>query len=297
MANKAGSSTQDRKQRSAAVLAAEKRRQRSVTLTIGAIVAVVIIVLGLLVAKSLSGQKSTTPSAATGGLASAAVTKAVSNVPASVSNSIGVGLAQNAPKPLKGAPPLTSGGKPRVLYVGSDFCPYCAAERWSLAVAMARFGSFKNLGQTSSSDTDAYPGTNTLSFHGSTYTSSYLAFSGYELQNRDQTKTLDKLPKADQALLDKYDAPPYVSGSSGAIPFIDIGGKYVSSGASFDPGVLKGLSHAQIAQALSDPNSKVAKSVVGSANLITAELCKLTNGKPANVCTSPGVKTAAATLG
>ena len=43
----------------------------------------------------------------------------------------------------------------------------------------------------------------------------------------------------------------------------------------------------QVAAALSDSGSAVAKAVNGNANAITAVLCKLTGGKPANVCTTP----------
>jgi hypothetical protein len=37
---------------------------------------------------------------------------------------------------------LTSGGKPEVLYMGGDFCPFCAAERWSIIMALSRFGTW-----------------------------------------------------------------------------------------------------------------------------------------------------------
>src|SRR5215471_17073708 len=42
--------------------------------------------------------------------------------------------------PGSGAP-LTSGGKPEMLYIGAEYCPYCAAMRWSMAVALSRFGT------------------------------------------------------------------------------------------------------------------------------------------------------------
>ena len=44
------------------------------------------------------------------------------------------------PKPIttiKGAS-LTSDGKPQMLYIGAEFCPYCAAMRWSMAVALSK---------------------------------------------------------------------------------------------------------------------------------------------------------------
>ena len=76
---------------------------------------------------------------------------------------------------LKGAD-----GKPLITYIGAEYCPYCAAERWSLAVALSRFGTFSNLSGTHSSDSDVYPDTQTLSFYGSSYTSPYVDFQPVE---------------------------------------------------------------------------------------------------------------------
>jgi hypothetical protein len=108
---------------------------------------------------------------------------------------------------------------------------------------------------------------------------------------------LDTLSAADKKVFKTYDWPPYVSSqSAGSIPFVDLGGKYMISGASYDPGILHGMTHRQIASALSDPTSPVANNVDGTANLISAALCRLTNGQPAAVCGSSGVTTAAKNL-
>jgi hypothetical protein len=77
-------------------------------------------------------------------------------------------------------------------------------------------------------------------------------------------------------------------GKSG-FPFLDLGGKYLISNASYDPGVLQGKTQAQIAAALSNPTSPIAKAINGSANMITAAVCTLAANPPAQVCTSPGV--------
>ena len=78
---------------------------------------------------------------------------------------------------LKSESSLTLNGKPLIAYVSSDFCPYCAATRWPLAVALARFGTFEGLHITASGATpEIYPSTPTLSFFGSTYTSAYIVF-------------------------------------------------------------------------------------------------------------------------
>ena len=103
------------------------------------------------------------------------VIREVSTVPAATFNAIGTGTAKTPPTKISG-PALTSHGKPEVLYVGAEYCPYCAAERWAVAAALSRFGTLHGIGETTSSPSDVYPSTNTLSFHGATYTSPVLAF-------------------------------------------------------------------------------------------------------------------------
>jgi hypothetical protein len=186
-----------------------------------------------------------------------------------------------------------------VLYVGAEYCPYCAAERWAMVVALSRFGTFSGLGQTASAANDVFPSTPTLSFHGSSFRSSTVAFSGVETQSNEvvngQYAPLDKLSAADEQLFSTYDSPPYVD-DAGSIPFVDIGGKYLISGSTFSPQVLKGKTHQQVAAALSDPSSDIAQAVDGAANLITAAVCATTANTPAPVCASAGVQAAAKRL-
>ena len=93
---------------------------------------------------------------------------------------------------------------------------------------------------------------------------------------------------AQNAIISKYDNKPYVS-SPGSIPFMDFGGKWIISGASYNYQVLQGQSWSQIAAALRDPSSTIAKGVIGTANYFTAAICKLTDNQPASACT-PAVK-------
>jgi len=67
------------------------------------------------------------------------------------------------------------------------------------------------------------------------------------------------------------------------------------SGASYSPQVLQGKTWAQVAAALHDPSSPIAAGVLGTANQITAAICKLTNNQPASACT-PAVKALEAKL-
>jgi hypothetical protein len=279
----------------AAQLRAERRRR---LLSAGAAVAVVVAVIAGLIIAKLAGAGASTPSAASG-LASSQVMTAVTSVPAATLNKIGVGSAQGGPQHIT-APALTQAGKPKVLYVGAEYCPYCAAERWPVVVALSRFGTFTNLGVTSSAGNDVYPNTPTLSFHGATYNSQYLSFTGVETTSNKLVNgnyaPLDTLTPADQQTFTTYDQPPYVTGQAGSIPFVDIAGKYVSSGATYSPQLLHGLSQAQVAAELNNPSSQIAQAVDGSANLFTAALCQATGNKPGNVCTAPGVTAARAQL-
>jgi hypothetical protein len=45
-------------------------------------------------------------------------------------------------------------GKPLVVYVGGEYCPFCAAERWSIVYALSQFGTFRGLSQIKSSSSD-----------------------------------------------------------------------------------------------------------------------------------------------
>ena len=106
---------------------------------------------------------------------------------------------------------------------------------------------------------------------------------------------LDTLTPEQQQLMQTFDVPPYTS-QSGSIPFVLIGNRFAIAGSSYPPDVLQGKTWQQIASALSDPSSSVAKQVLGAANMLTASICELTGGQPTNVCTAPGVTSAAGSL-
>jgi hypothetical protein len=205
------------------------------------------------------------------------VVKQVTTVSPSVLASVGVGQTQTRPTSLNGASALNGPtGKPEVLYYGAEYCPFCAAERWSLIVALSRFGTFSNLSQTTSSSTDVYPTTHTFSFHGSSYTSQYIDFVPLEVQSY-QGVSLETPTAAQQQLINQYNP-------NGSFPFIDFANKYTLTGASYDPQVLSNLSWQQIAAALSNAQSPVAQSILGSANYFTAAICAATNQQPPSVC-------------
>jgi Domain of unknown function (DUF929) len=187
-------------------------------------------------------------------------------------------LAHVAGDPLKGA-----NGKPEIFYLGAEYCPYCAAERWSLIMAMSRFGEYKDLQLMKSADApEAFPQTNTFTFQHSSYTSQYVDWASVETADRTQQPL--QTPTADQlAIVNKYDAPPYTQ-QTGSIPFVSYANQYVTIGAGFQNSSIQDLTWQQIASKLSDPNDPVTKNIVGNANYLTAAICQSTNNQPASVC-------------
>lgn len=264
---------------------------RRATMSIAVVLAVFAVMIGAkLVGTGGGGQAAPFPA----GEAAAAIVGTLTSVPPAVLDQVGAGSADTLPKAVSGQQVLTDGGKPLVLYVGAEYCPYCAAQRWPVVVALSRFGTFTGLTITASASDDVYANTPTVSFHGSTYTSDVLTFQGVETSSRTRKggsyPPLDKLTDQQAQLLRKFNAAPYVDAkSAGAIPFIDYANQAVGAGASFSPDLLAGRTAEQVAAALSDPGSDIARAVDGNANAITAQLCKLTGGKPATVCTSTAV--------
>jgi thiol-disulfide isomerase/thioredoxin len=276
--------------------AVERRRRR--LLLIGVPVLAIVLVIGIFIVVKATTDEGSPKSGAEASQAPTSLTDEVTSVPAETLDRVGAGTGSVRPNAID-APPSTQDGKPLVTYVGAEYCPYCAAQRWPLAVALSRFGTLSDLGETTSSANDIYPRTPTLSFHGAKYDSPQVALDAKELASNEviggKYAPLDTLNAEEQKLFDTYNAPPYVN-STGSIPFLDIGNKYVMAGSSFDPRILQGKTHAQIAAALADPNSPIAQAVDGSANTITAAICNTTKQQPANVCNSAGVTAAAAEL-
>jgi len=275
-------------------IAAQRAAQRKqeirnrMFLTIGSIAGVVIIVVAFLFIKALNkgGSSSGSSGGVHGTALPASVIKDITSVPSSTLDSIGTGGAYSKTVSTVSAPTLKSGGKPEILYMGAEYCPYCATERWSMVQALSRFGTFTGLHGIHSSSADIYPSTPTLTFLGSHYTSKYLVFSPVETQGLTEGSTLQTPTSAQNKLFSKYDYPPYVQSSEeGAIPFLDLGGKYLIHGAQYNPQVLQGKTWAEVAAALSDKSSAIAQGADGAANILTAAICKVTNNQPSSACT------------
>jgi len=281
----------DRRARIAAQREAQRRaeQRKRIYLAGGSILAVAIVVIAFVLVKLNSGggtasAGSTPPT----GTALSSVTKQVTGIPTSVTDKVagggvntGIFVAATTSSAIQSASTelgsyfatvngtaLTSNGKPELLFLGGEYCPYCAAERWAMVNALSRFGTFTGLTATHSSTSDVYPDTPTFTFYKATYKSNYLDFTSveeyanYRQGNSSNSSTpyvtLQTPTTAQQALGAAYDP-------TGAIPFLDFGNKYVEVGnlSPLSPSMLQGKTWAQVAAAMNDSSSSLGKALVG----------------------------------
>jgi len=243
-----------------------RKTNRSSGLWIGIILGSIALIVGVLLYVYFTGNTSDVVAS------DPTVFNTITHVNPTLLEQVGTGNAQSTLQALKGGLPSLTGptGKPEFFYVGGEFCPYCAAQRWAIVVALSRFGTFSPLLQTHSSEQNLA----TLTFRKSTYTSQYIDFVAKEIQDNQGNK-LDTLSSDQQHIFDTYNAPPYMQ-SAGAIPFIDVANKYVSSGSYYLPDTLVNLSWQDVAIQMKQTDNNVSKGILGSANYLTATVCAST---------------------
>jgi hypothetical protein len=252
---------------------------RGLFVPLAAVSVVLAVIAGLVVANLSSGGAAATPDQV--GRAPTSVVSQVKTLTPSVLSRIGAGQAATALERVPAGSPLRIDGKPGVVFVSEESCPFCAAERWPVVIALSHFGTWSDLGATTSSSTDVYPSTATFSFRHANYSSRYLALRTTELTD-NLGRPLQRLTQLDNGLLARYDVPPYVNSAdqSGAVPFLDIDNHYILAGAQYDPQVLAGLSMSQIAAQLKDPASPVAQAIDESANVLIASIDQVLRDLP-----------------
>jgi hypothetical protein len=282
------------------ITAAPPRRFAPSTLAFASIGLVVVIILVFVVVKITSGsntpsQNSVLPAPTP---ASATVVSEVTGVTPAEANTVGIGTSVTPPQVLKNQPKLTDNGKPEMLFIGAEFCPYCGAERWSMVQALSRFGTWSGLEETTSSPWDAYPATATFTFRSATFTSPYFSFVSVEHETNDNNgqgtrKLFQPLTTAQSNLWSKYSTQ---FGEQTGYPFLDFDNKIFVLGPSYVPDVLAGLNQQEIAAKLSNPKDVVTQRIVGTANYLTASICAMTGNQPAAVCSAGGAHKAAVSM-
>jgi len=281
----------------------EDRLNRTARFAWGAVIVILIGVVVLVVYALTNApvtQLTTHPA-----VTSSDVTTALDHVPPAVFDTVGV-TAPNvqlvAPAVLHGQPPLRSGGKPEVLYVGAEFCPFCGAERWPLIVALSRFGHFTKLYNMQSAAQSVFSGIQTFSFAGASYRSRYVSFTGVELYSDAVTANgtyarIATLSPDQSMLVSKYGGAPQAGSAPGSAPFVDIANRLVTSTSGFSPALIIRQSQAAIVSGLDHPDNQITQAIVASANQLSAGICVATGQQPDSVCASKGVREAAVDLG
>lgn len=202
-----------------------------------------------------------------------------------LSDEIGIPMsyANSGYKNISNSTPLIVDNKPAVVFLAEGFCPYCAIQRWSIILALMRFGNFTGLRYETSSAEMKFSNTPTFALYNSTYTSNFISFLTVETHTNKinpATHNYYKLQTPNKIENDTFLAyDPQQAG-----PFLDFGNKSIQIGAVVSPGVVTGMDWNQILNNMRDPKSIVAQSLVGGANLFTARICEITNNTPTNVC-------------
>lgn len=283
---------------------ARRRRSWNQSYMIGIVIGLIAVIIVAFVV--ISRLQSNTPPPAP---ASSQVFNAVTKVDPSILSVVGTGKLSSPFKATQGNPPVLKGpaGKPEFLYIGAEYCPFCAAERWSMVVALSRFGTFSQLYQTTSSPTDSFPNTPTFTFYSKLYsqplyTSQYIDFVPVEETGNVQDSSgnypvLQTPTPAQQQLFTTYDAPPYTSSAS-SIPFVDIANKYIAIGlpSGFTPQDLANMQWSDIANSLVDTSSTISQHILGTANYLTAGICMATGQQPSSVCSTDAIQNIEKTL-
>lgn len=215
----------------------------------------------------------------------AAAAAASASVPASshqVSGPASVALGQVR---RESGEPLLDGGRPLVFFMGAEWCPFCASERWALVEATSRFGTWSGLKELHSrSGQDFFPSLPTYDLAGATYRSAYISLRHVEVATVDG-EPLQKLGSFEERLVDEYD-------KLGSVPFLLAAGSpgRYSVELAYSPGLLEGQSFAALREsvAAAAPTPAV-EAIGGEADALTALICKLDGRQPAGVCTQGSI--------
>jgi hypothetical protein len=186
----------------------------------------------------------------------------------------------------KAANPLwTSGGHPVFFFFGSAACPFCSASSWAMVVALERFGtngasSVSGISYAYSNPNDVYPNTPETVLAAATLTSNYLT-----LQVAETTYTgAITLP----GFANEYQNAYFVAYDSGGdIPFVVIGGQYITTGSLglVNPADLAGLTTGEVQNAVDTQSGAAWTAISPAADWLTAFILKVDGGQPASLMT------------
>jgi hypothetical protein len=211
-------------------------------------------------------------------------------------------------------PAFVAGGKPSVIYLGAISCVYCGENRWAMALALSRFGSFSTLYQGYSAlgdgdvptlywTTDNYNSIGTPKY-GNAYSSSHINFisAEYDSQISQSLAVQDPAYFAAHAPNSTYRAAMLFlnsTGEFGGTPFTFWGtslnrgadgivlGDSLPSSQSFQ---ISNWTHAQIFSKLASDSTQFAWSEYAAADIYAAQVCPaISDSNSIAFCALPAV--------
>ena len=213
--------------------------------------------------------------------------------------------------------PFIVNGKPSAIYVGATSCIYCAENRWAMALALSRFGSFTSLykGYSALGDGDVPTlfwapqnitgsGVDFMNY----YTSNYINFfsgefdsqitggfqppsSGYNTFIQGATAQSDRLAMEYMANISQFKGTPTtlfgttLNGGADAVVF-GTENSTTQKNTQYPP--LTFMTHGSIIKQLSGMSSTFALEEYAAADVYVAQIC-LSINNTASACSLPAI--------
>jgi hypothetical protein len=265
-----------------------------------AVFVVVVIVLELTLQGNLKQDTQVLP-------APASLIYSLTNLPVKTLNAVKGGTITNTPVNIPAsykAVALSSNGLPEIGFVGAEYCPYCAVQRWSMIIGLSPFGTWSGLHMIRSSVYESPAPINLPTFtfaYGARFKSKYLVLSTHELESNVSIHKNGSPYKNLQSVHGDLASAFTSIDTSLGYPFLDYAGKLVQLGNeggndTTNVQAMQGLTWHQVQVQLRKPKSAIAQLIVGGANYVTAATCMVTGNQPAATCHSARITSLESTL-
>jgi hypothetical protein len=210
-----------------------------------------------------------------------------------LANEVGIGVVSNPPVNSDTSTPLIVNGTPEIIYLGANYCPFCAVTRWGLILALMRFGNFSVLRYMTSGTAvgEVYPGSPTFTFYNSNYSSTMIKFVPVEEETNNYTQLQTPTVFEDRLVnITDYNNPNVQALYKGGIPFIDFGNISIQAAAPVSPAAIYRNTWNRVIANLSNVGTAQSQAIIGTADVFTARICKMTGGQPIDVCSAAYVR-------
>ena len=215
------------------------------------------------------------------------------------------------------APMFTVNGKPAVTYLGAISCVYCGENRWAMALALSRFGSFSNLfiGYSALGDQDvptiywapAHYNSSASVDWGNFFNGTYVNFVSMDYASpitgnfemgtlqyfAQQAKALNNsVYEAATSLIineNNYAGTPYTIWDSYAVLGADAQDFGIATNSTSTTVPIASMTHEQILESLAHPSDQFAWTEYAAADYYVALICSSLGYTSSSSTTGPSV--------